>query len=318
MFFLILFTTLILGKFYISLWNKIQEKNTTPSGFGIILPLILILISISKPDLFVIPILNVLIIFLAGSIYLIDDFKGLNHWARILIAFISGALLFGIEAQNLAHSNVTILALIFLFGVISVGLTNMINFNDGADLNNASVILLAGIILLIYSGADGAIFKNTGIVFCSYAIGFGIFNRKPNRLYLGDAGAFIMALFFLYFLISFVISNNVPVELFVILTLPLFDVFFVILIRLYYKHDMLSRNYLHLYQRINIRYGSFFHIVPQLINVVAIIILARFIELTSMDKTWSLLIASFLFTPIFYMVCRYLFVEKSYFFGDGS
>ena len=248
MFFLILFTTLILGKFYISLWNKIQEKNTTPSGFGIILPLILILISISKPDLFVIPILNILIIFLAGSIYLIDDFKGLNHWARILIAFISGALLFGIEAQNLAHSNVTILALIFLFGVISVGLTNMINFNDGADLNNASVILLAGIILLIYSGADGAIFKNTGIVFCSYAIGFGIFNRKPNRLYLGDAGAFIMALFFLYFLISFVISNNVPVELFVILTLPLFDVFFVILIRLYYKHDMLSRNYLHLYQ----------------------------------------------------------------------
>ena len=127
-----------------------------------------------------------------------------------------------------------------------------------------------------------------------------------------------MALFFLYFLISFVISNNVPVELFVILTLPLFDVFFVILIRLYYKHDMLSRNYLHLYQRINIRYGSFFHIIPQLINVVAIIILARLIEISSLDKMWSLLITSFLFTPIFYIVCRFLFVERGYFFGDGE
>ncbi len=314
----IVFSTFIFGKCYIFLWNKIQEFNSTPSGFGVILPLILILISIINSDLFIFSISNVLIIFLAGLIYLIDDLKGLHHWIRISIAFIFGALLFLIEVQNVSYSNVIIICLVILFGVISVGLTNMMNFYDGADLNIASIILLAGIILSLYPGVDGVTFKNIGIVFCSFSIGFGIFNRKPNSLYLGDAGSFVMALFFLYFLISFIVSNNVPVELITVLALPLFDVFYVMLIRLYYKHDMLSRNYLHLYQRINIIYGSFFHIAPQLINVLAIISLSRLINVFLMDTTYSLLIAGFIFTPIFYLICRYLFIERSYFFGDGK
>ena len=109
-----------------------------------------------------------------------------------------------------------------------------------------------------------------------------------------------------------------PVELITVLALPLFDVFYVMLIRLYYKHDMLSRNYLHLYQRIDILYGGFFHIVPQLTNVLAIISLSRLINIFLMDKTYSLLLAGFIFTPIFYLICRYLFIERSYFFGDGK
>ena len=314
----IAFTTFIFGKCYIFLWSKIKELNTTPSGFGVILPLILIIISIIKSDLFIFPISSVFIIFLAGLIYLIDDFKGLHHWIRISIAFIFGALLFFVEVQNVSFSNVIIICLVILFGVISVGLTNMMNFYDGADLNIASIILLAGIILFYYPGIDGQTYKNIGIVFCSFSIGFGVFNRKPNSLYLGDAGSFVMALFFLYFLISFFISKNVPVELITVLALPLFDVFYVMLIRLYYKHDMLSRNYLHLYQRIDILYGGFFHIVPQLSNVLAIISLSRLINIFLMDKTYSLLLAGFIFTPIFYLICRYLFIERSYFFGDGK
>ena len=38
----------------------------------------------------------------------------------------------------------------------------------------------------------------------------------------------------------------------------------------------------------------------------------------SVEKIWAIFIAGSLFTPIFYIICRFLFVEKNYFFGDGE
>ena len=152
-----------------------------------------------------------------------------------------------------------------------------------------------------------------------FSLGFGWINRIPFSLYLGDSGAFILALIFTFFGINLLLAqSHVPAELMLVLAFPVFDVFYVLLIRLYYKHDLLSRNYLHLYQRIRIRFGGFVHLIPQFINIAVLLFLADWIESTSISRFWALFFSSLIFTPIFYLVCRVLLVERNYFFGDGE
>tara|TARA_B100001939_G_scaffold287165_1_gene257603 strand:+ start:32289 stop:33323 length:1035 start_codon:yes stop_codon:yes gene_type:complete len=311
--------TIVVGKIYILAWNKSYGQKITPAGFGVLLPIMLLIFSILNPEILANSILNFSIILFAGLIYLLDDLKGLNHLLRISIAFLFGAILFLIEGLSGNHSNLYLLALIIFFGVISVGLTNMMNFYDGADLNLASIVLITGIILFSYTTPENLTMKNVGIMMSAFGLGFGFFNIKPKTLYMGDAGSFVVALFFLYLIINFVtFKESVPLELIAVLTLPFFDVFYVMLIRVYFKHDMLSRNYLHLYQRIYLRYKRLYHLLPLLINVFSVIYIAKLIEMHSIEKIWALLIAGSLFTPIFYIICRFLFVDKSYFFGDGE
>ena len=136
---------------------------------------------------------------------------------------------------------------------------------------------------------------------------------------MGDSGAFVLALLFTFFLINYVLDlSYVPPELMLVLALPVFDVFYVLMIRLYCKHDLLSRNYLHLYQRIKIRFGGFLHLIPQFINVCMLLLLADLIESNSISRFSALFFSSLIFTPIFYLICRILLVERNYFFGDGE
>jgi UDP-N-acetylmuramyl pentapeptide phosphotransferase/UDP-N-acetylglucosamine-1-phosphate transferase len=204
-------------------------------------------------------------------------------------------------------------------GIFSIGLANVANFYDGNDLNLATMIFLAGIILLFFSDTSNSEFDNIGAVMVGFSIGFGWINRIPFSLYLGDSGAFVLALLFTLFLINYGLDlSYIPAELMLVFALPVFDVFYVLLIRLYYKHDLLSRNYLHLYQRIKIGFGGFAHLMPQFINVGALLFLADWIESTSISRFWALLFSSLAFTPVFYLSCRILLVERNYFFGDGE
>ena len=321
--FLVVFLSLILatyfcGKIYIFLWHKItKDNNSIPSGFGFILPLAPIALAALNIGVWKESIFDFWIIFCAGAIYLIDDLKGLSPWIRILIAFLFGGLLFwSVLPAN--DDTLGLLLLVFLFGIISVILTNVINFYDGDDLNIASLIILTGLILVYFSDIDSLIFKNIGWVLIAFSLGFGAINRVPSTLYFGDAGCFVLALLFLYFLSHYNFALiKAPEELIAILALPFFDVFYVMLIRIYYKHDVLSRNYLHLYQRIRIRFGSFFYILPQVVNVLIILFFSYWINFNGMNKIWEILILCSFITPIFYLLCRFFFVKKSYFFGDG-
>ena len=313
------FITLFFAKLYIFMWNKNYEKKITPAGFGVLLPLMLLIFSIFNPEVFSSSTTYFLIISFGGLIYFLDDLRGLNHLLRISIAFMFGVILFLIEGLNGNQIDLYVFALIVIFGVVSVGLTNMMNFYDGADLNLASIVFLTGVILFVYTSPENATMKNIGIVMSAFGLGFGFFNIKPNTLYMGDAGSFVIALFFIFFLINlYTFKENVPLELIAVLTLPFFDVLYVMIIRLYLKHDMLSRNYLHLYQRIHIRYEGYYHLMPLIVNIFAVIYLAKFMEILFVEKIWALLIAGTIFTPAFYIFCRFLFVEKSYFFGDGK
>jgi UDP-N-acetylmuramyl pentapeptide phosphotransferase/UDP-N-acetylglucosamine-1-phosphate transferase len=311
--------TYFIGKAYKLIWHKSNLKDSTPTGFGIFLSLILIIVFSTNVDSNIQPVSNLYIIFFAGLIYLLDDLKGLHPWLRISIAFCTGILLFLNAVPDDTYTYLILLCLIFLFGLIAVGLTNVVNFYDGADLNLAIMIFISGLILVLFSDIDSLDLHYIGLVMIAFSFGFGIHNRIPHTLYLGDAGSFIVAMLLLYFIISFAISGiNIPPELISVIALPLFDVFYVMLIRINKKHDMLSRNYLHLYQRISIRYKGFFHLIPQIVNVIAIILISKLVEISNIDRISALFLTSFLFTPVFYITCRVMYVEKSYFFGDGN
>jgi len=206
-----------------------------------------------------------------------------------------------------------------MFGIAATALTNVLNFFDGEDLNLATIIFLAGLVLFIFPNESISELTSIGPIMIGFAIGFGLINRVPLSLYLGDSGAFVLASIFIFLLINLVLElNSVPEELMLVVALPILDTLYVLMIRLYYKHNILSRNYLHLYQRMKIRFGSFYYLIPQFINFGALLFLAEWIESESVPRFWALLISTFTLTPIFYIACRYLLVERTYFFGDGE
>ena len=307
------------GKVYIFVWNRPKTLTKAPSGFGMLLPLFVVTFMPLTHSGWAVSLVNILIIFIAGLIYWLDDLVHLPPWIRILIAFSSGALLFLTASSETFFTPFHLVVLSITCGIFSIGLANVINFYDGSDLNLGTMVFLAGIILLFFSDMSNSEFENIGAVMVGFSLGFGWINRIPLSLYLGDSGAFVLALLFTLFLINYVLDlSYIPAELMLVLALPIFDVFYVLLIRLYYKHDLLSRNYLHLYQRIRIRFGGFVHLMPQFINVGAILLLAGWIESTNISRFWALLFSSLAFTPIFYLACRILLVERNYFFGDGE
>ena len=169
-----------------------------------------------------------------------------------------------------------------------------------------------------FSELDTTVF-HIGVIMLGFSLGFGLINKIPDTLFMGDSGSFVIALLFLYFMINYFVGNLIiPIEILSVLPLPIFDVFYVILIRLYYRHDILSRNYLHLYQRIRIRFGSFYHLLPQLVNVIIILLLNHIISPYFGNDFLVLVAICVIVTPLFYIVCRIYFVEKNYFFGDGK
>lgn len=319
---LIIFTaaaTYIVAKLYIFLWNEVRPLSSTPSGFGVLLPPFILLSMLvgsqASSDSFV----SILVIFVSGLIYWVDDLMHLPPWIRISIAFLSGAILFQWGCPEAAFTPIGSLVLTIACGIFSAGLTNVTNFYDGKDLNLATMVFTTGIILKFFSDTSSSIFESIGEVLVGFSLGFGWVNRIPFALYLGDSGALVLALLFTLFLINYGLDlSYIPAELMLVLALPIFDVFYVLMIRLHLRHDLLSRNHLHLYQRIAIRFGGFVHLIPQFINVGALLLLANWIESSSISRFWALFLSSLAFTPVFYLICRALMVERSYFFGDGG
>ena len=309
----------ICGKGYIFLWSKKTGPTTTPSGFGVLLPFFVLTFMALILKGWATSLNGILVIFVSGLIYWLDDLVELLRFTRILLAFCCGVALVLVVSPDALIRPLELVVFSIACGIFSFGITQVINFADGADLNLALMFFLSGVILIFFSETSNTELQNIGSIMVGFSIGFGWINRVPFSLYLGDAGAFVLALLFTLFLINHVLElSYIPAELMLVLALPVFDVFYVLLIRLYCKHDLLSRNSLHLYQRIRIRYGGFLHLIPQLINIIMILLLAGWVESTSVSRFWALFLSCAVFTPICYLSCRILMVERSYFFGDGG
>jgi hypothetical protein len=289
--------TLFLGYVYRALWHYFS-MNSTPKGFGVLMPMIL-LISLQKISFFE-PLSVVLsVIFLFSIIYWLDDLYEINPLFRVALSFISGVSLYLLSIFYGGETFLpSIIGMAVFYGLINVILTNVLNFYDGADLNISLLILLSCLCSLfnpISQGWQHIIFS--GIFFIA---SFSFLNRKPNYLYFGDAGTFAYSSLITSILIFKMQSSlTISLEFFIPFLLPALDVFYVIYLRVKRKENLLTRNYLHLYQKLNDRFSNKFYLLPQVVNFIACLFALYLIKDLQLNNLIILILFSFITITVY-------------------
>ncbi len=176
-----------------------------------------------------------LIVFIVG---LIDDFKDLGSWPKLMVQMLAASILFfaGVRITFFSPN----LALSFFLTILwVVAITNAFNLLDNMDGLSAGVAFIATCFLLCISISENQYFVSVFLcVFAGSILGFLIFNFHPAKIFMGDAGSY-----FIGFLMSSVtilgtyyykgessFAVFMPV---LILGLPIYDLCSVILIRTY-------------------------------------------------------------------------------------
>lgn len=213
---------------------------------------------------------NLLIIFTGSISYFLlglhDDIYKSSPKMRLIIQFL---VAFVVSSLGINISNITLnlpyLGLIelnlplfwthFLTCFWIVGITNAINWLDGLDGLAAGYSFFVSMSILITS----FIFGNTeGIVilsiFVGSIIGFLIRNFKPAFYIMGDSGSYFLGFFLSTGVIYFSsneLVNSVPFQYMIILfSLPIFDMIYVILNRIYKRLNPLKPDANHIHHRL--------------------------------------------------------------------
>jgi UDP-N-acetylmuramyl pentapeptide phosphotransferase/UDP-N-acetylglucosamine-1-phosphate transferase len=301
--------TLICGLAYRRVWARLRGPDITPTGFGALLAPILLGAAIATGAS--LPIQAALgIVAAATAAYWIDDALGLSARLRMLISFAAGVAI-GM-AYFADHGGFSLLAvgLICLAGGLTcVVMTNVVNFYDGADLNLATfVALTAGLILLC--GPAPREWATVAAAALAFTVPFAAMNSRPQTIYLGDSGSFAFAGLLTIMATAFVRNiESLPPEAAIPAALPTLDVVFVFFVRIAEKHDLLTRNYLHLYQRLKTRYGGFGYLLPQAANTALCLLAAMALQSAGLGRILSVIVAMLAVTIPCYFICRRFFLE---------
>lgn len=295
--------TFAAGLAYRRIWSRSRSDGVTPTGFGVLLAPVMLgaaLITNATAPL----IISLAIVGLVTAIYWIDDLVHLSARLRILISFLAGI---GIALAYLSGVGLGWPALLVASlgaGCLCVVLTNMVNFCDGADLNLASFIVLTSTMILLFSPADRD-WVPVSVGALAFILPFGVMNSRPRTIYLGDSGSFAFAGLLTAMAVAFFqnVANLAP-EAAIPAALPTLDVAYVFAIRIIEKHDLLTRNYLHLYQRLNRRHKGFGYLLPQFINVALCLATAALLRQAGIGRIISVIIAMVCVTIPFYLCCR--------------
>lgn len=237
--------------------------------------------------------------------YFIDDLFGLNPFIRILIQFMSGfiILMFFFDLDDFLKFYLLISVLL---GFWNIFLTNVINFNDGNDGNVGFLILSLLICLLFYNFSNEI---NNYIIFylLLFIIIFLFFNFYFTKFYFGDSGCFAFSMLINYLLITECIINKN--YFFLVFLSPLIflsiDVIFVILYRIAKGQDLLKRNYLHLYQLVQIKYGGYYYLLINIFMPIILVIINYLLFLFYFDNFFYLFLINFIFLTILYFMVKY-------------
>jgi UDP-N-acetylmuramyl pentapeptide phosphotransferase/UDP-N-acetylglucosamine-1-phosphate transferase len=304
----IMVLTLVAGIVYRILWLRRTGLAPVPTGFGALLAFVMLggafVAAASAATL-----ASLSVIAAATAIYWLDDAIELSARLRLALAFLTGAAtaLFWFGGDP-GVSMPALIGLCALAGIICVVLTQIANFQDGADLNLASFIGLTSGCILAFSALRHE-WAAIALAALTFVLPFGALNSRPRTLYLGDSGSFAFAGLLTVMAVAFVEDfRNMPPEAAIPAALPALDVFYVFVVRLKEKHDLLTRNYLHLYQRLNRRYRGFFYLVPQFLNVARCLAAAAMLERAGLGRILSVVVAMVLVTTAFYFACRRIFL----------
>ena len=262
------------------------------------------------------------IIFFGGIIAyfigLIDDILNLNTYLRLISQLILGGFtwLFGIKIENLQidifsynfNFNLPIFCSLIISIIWVAAIINAINWFDGLDGLAASFTFTAAVaFLLISSNYNTNIILLSSSALAGSCLGFLKFNKNPARILMGDGGSYFLGyiLSLLAILSCFYRSNSLGIEtdLYILLTpmlilfLPLFDMFFVICLRLKRGVSPFRGDNNHLHHRL-IRMGYNERVVVKIIISLSIILSSLALMV---DKKF---IESFIFVSSIYVVWR--------------
>ena len=293
------------GIAYRRIWRRTHAANRVPTGFGVLLaPAVLGAALIGRsPAQYA---TAVAIVFAAAVIYWLDDVRELSARARMMISLVSGI---GIGTAYFASGSSPLLCLAgALAGLACVVATNIVNFYDGADLNLATFIGLTAALILGF-GAGHREWEPAALSILAFLLPFAVMNSRPKTIYLGDSGSFAFAGLLVAMAVAFLADiGSVPPEAALPAALPTLDVFFVFTIRVRERHDLLSRNYLHLYQRLNRTYAGFGYLAPQFVNLALCLAASASLQAAGLGRILSTVIAMIGVTVPFYFLCRSIFL----------
>lgn len=308
----LLITSLLLSIFttyiYKNMWKLTYSKSKVPTGYGLLLILFFYFYSIFNGNINT-ELTTFSIILFFSLIYWLDDLLHLPFIFRFLLQFVCGctvAIYLLIYAEyNIDYYFYTI---VIISGILNIFLSNVINFYDGLDLNISTFIFILGI-TLIFLIDQSIINSRYGYIIIGFTLGFSIFNFKPDNIFFGDSGCFVIASFINYLLIKsiLIIDFNI-VYLIIPLALPIVDVLYVLIFRIYKKEALLSRNYHHLYHQLQSSFNNKTYIIPQIVNATVLLIISQIvidINIFDFKQILIFLVLSFLFS-----IFTYIFFKK--------
>jgi len=266
---------LTINYIYIKLWKKNSRK--TPTGIGIFLLIPFAFYCFNQN----INLYGSISLFLCSIFYYFDDLIKINFKIRIFLQILASVIIFNLY-KDLININYLII-IIFLFFLI----INSFNFQDGEDLN--IFVLLFLIFSLFYFYSNQQIIRDVSLLILSYLICFGFFNRKPNTLFFGDSGCYIVTIILFIFLINELNNLNLIKSVSAILIFPITDIGLVIIYRILKKEDLLSRNYHHIYQKLYSKINGLLYLLPNFFFAIVNFLLFKYLYLSIFNIIYILL-----------------------------
>lgn len=250
---------------------NINFKIDIPSGAGTLFVFNILALIIVEDSYSVI----LIIISILSLIYIVDDIFHLNFFIRIILQLCTGLIIFLFYYVD----NLNNYLLIFLLCIVFIFFyTNLFNFNDGANLHVVSIFLQISIFLLFFATNITLFYHELIISYIIFLTIFAYYN-KSNYLYLGDSGCFLFSCIILILLINNYSERNICIFLYSVSFYSV-DVLYVLFLRILKKENLLSRNYYHLYQNLQINYiNRYYYLIPGfLFNIIIFSLFSNFLK----------------------------------------
>lgn len=231
-----------LRKFCIDIPNKrSSHKKPTPSGGGLIFPIIgipLFCLQGFYLSLFCLPI---------SLIGFWDDIYSVSIFKRLLIQTLTCLFIFSYSPFGnyifdlFGTIYIILISLLVIF--LSVGMINLINFADGID-----GMLTGNMMIILFS--YGLLSGLQILPFISILLGFWFFNKSPAKIFMGDCGSNFLGVILVFLLLQ-TSSLDIIFSIFII-GVPIFgDTTWTLLKRFLYKDSIFKPHRLHMFQRLN-------------------------------------------------------------------
>ena len=248
-FFIFLFS--LINFLYIKTWNKFLDK--VPTGIGILLTIPCFFFYFEQNFNFI----SIALILVFSFIYFLDDLIEINFLWRILLQILASFVIYFLFITEVNFITIFFNLLVFLI------LVNTLNFQDGENLNIA--ILLIIIFGNFYFNSEYKFIQHTSELILFFLISFSFFNIKKNSLYFGDSSCYFISIIIFLFAYNEIHNEILIKSLIAIIVFPIIDVFYVVIYRFFRKENLLSRNYLHLYQIIAQKTNLKFYLLPNIL-----------------------------------------------------